>query len=136
MLSSAKVEVLENTVNYEEFAKNKCLTINSCIDSIYRNWVNSYEEFYGINPNGGSRHSSEEFERILRFIPVASLVKILRNSSSFIELIDTIAPGELPNKYRSPAFEVSFSSSGVVVGPLKPGWQEKESTQEEEPNVL
>lgn len=136
MLSSAKIGTIKESVNYQEFANNKCLRINSCIEDIYRNWINSYEDFYGIQGEYGSRHSSEELQTILRLIPIADLLKILRNSSEFINLIDGIAPGELPDKYRTPAFEISFSASGVTVGPLKDAWLPPESAPESETDVL
>lgn len=127
MLSSAKVESIKQSVNHQEFANNKCLRVNSCIEDIYRNWINSYEDFYGIQGENGSRHSSEELQTILRLIATPDLIKILKNSSAFIKLIDEIAPGELPDKYRTPAFEISFSASGVTVGPLKDAWLPPES---------
>lgn len=136
MLSTAKVGIIKESVNHQEFATNKCLRINSCIEDIYRNWINSYEDFYGIQGENGSRHSSEELQSILRLIPFTDLVKILKNSSAFIKLIDEIAPGELPEKYRTPAFEISFSASGVNVGPLKDAWLPPKSAAESETDVL
>ena len=136
MLSSAKIGTIQDTVNHQDFANNKCLRINSCIEDIYRNWINSYEDFYGIQGENGSRHSSEELQTILRLIPTHDLIKILKNSSAFIKLIDEIAPGELPDKYRTPAFEISFSASGVNVGPLKDAWLPPENAPEGEADVL
>lgn len=107
--------------NSQEHARNKVLRANQTQISIVKTWQDSYEDFYGIDSTG-SRYTSQQMQEIIDAISHPVFFQIANNSRAFVLFVDQIDPNFLEDKYKTPAFELTYTDTTVTVGELKPEW--------------
>lgn len=107
-----------------EHARNKILRANQFQQTVLTQWFATYHDFYGLEPNGGSRYTTAEMQAIINAMPEATARDIIADSGAFVAFVNKAAPGAIGQKYQSPAFEMTDDGTSITVGNLKPAWQE------------
>lgn len=120
---STAYPVPDEGFNSNEHARNKVLRANQTQDGIVQQWKGAYEDFYGLAPDSGSRYTSEQMQQILADMPFATCRAIMSASAKFVAFVDSVDPGALEDKWKSPAFEMTDDGNVITVGELKPAWQ-------------
>ena len=109
--------------NAIEHARNKILQVNQFQQLVLQQWIATYEEFYGLFPEGGSRYTTQQMQAVVDAMPAATARDIIADSAAFVSFVNTAAPGAIGDKYQSPAFEMTDDGITITVGDLKPAWQ-------------
>jgi len=106
-----------------EHARNKILRANQFQQLVLEQWIATYEDFYGLQPSGGSRYTTAEMQAVIDAMPATTARDIIADSGAFVSFVNTAAPGAIGDKYQSPAFEMTDDGATITVGELKPAWQ-------------
>lgn len=110
--------------NAIEHARNKILQANQFQQLVLQQWIATYEEFYGLFPEGGSRYTTQQMQAVVDAMPASTARDIIADSAAFVSFVNTAAPGAIGDRYQSPAFEMTDDGITITVGNLKPAWQE------------
>lgn len=121
--STGGYPVPDEGFNAIEHARNKILRANQFQQLVLQQWVATYEDFYGLQPSGGSRYTTAEMQAVIDAMPAATARDIIADSGAFVAFVNAAAPGAIGDKYQSPAFEMSDDGATITVGDLKPAWQ-------------
>ena len=127
---STAYPVPDEGFNSNEHARNKVLRANQTQEGIIHQWKGAYEDFYGLNPDGGSRYTPEQMQQILAAMPFSTCRDIMADSAAFVTFVDSAKPGALEDKWKSPAFEMTDDGNVITVGELKPAWQQPEAVSD------
>jgi len=106
-----------------EHARNKIIRANQFQQSVLSQWIATYLDFYGLAESGGSRYTTQEMQAIIDVMPASLARDIMRDSAEFVAFVNKAAPGEIADKYQSPAFAMSDDGQTITVGDLRPEWQ-------------
>ena len=106
-----------------EHARNKIIRANQTQEGIIQQWQSAYEDFYGRNPGGGSRYTSQQMQQILAAMPFDVCRDIMSDSAAFVAFVESAKPGALEDKYKTPAFALTDDGTTITVGDLKSAWQ-------------
>ena len=109
--------------NASEHARNKIIRANQFQQSVLSQWIATYLDFYGLAESGGSRYTTQEMQAIIDVMPASLARDIMRDSAEFVAFVNKAAPGEIADKYQSPAFAMSDDGQTITVGELRPEWQ-------------
>ena len=123
--STAGYPVPDEGFNAPEHARNKILRANQFQQLVLQQWVATYEDFYGLQPSGGSRYTTAEMQAVIDAMPATTARDIIADSGAFVSFVNTAAPGAIGDKYQSPAFEMTDDGNMITVGELKAEWQPK-----------
>lgn len=115
-----------------EHARNKILRANQFHDVVMRDYIATYEDFWGLLPEGGSRYTTEEMQSVLDAMPQSTAIDILQDSQQFVAFVLQAYPGMLPEKYHTSAWNFSIGQSGIQLIGLRDIWLPVEEEQEEE----
>jgi hypothetical protein len=115
-----------------EHAVNKVLRANQFQDLVVQQYKNTYEDFWGLNPEGGSRYSVEEMQAVLDAMPQVTAIDMLQDANAFVVYVTQAYPGKLEDKYHATAWEYTTGEAGIVVSGLREAWLPVEPEQEEE----
>ena len=113
--------------NALEHARNKILRANQFQQLVLQQWLATYEDFYGLQPGGGSRYTTAQMQAVIDAMPAATARDIIQDSGAFVAFVNQAAPGAIADKYQSPAFEMTDDGATITVGDLKPAWQQPET---------
>jgi len=113
------------TFDAVEHARNKVLRANQFQELVIQQFKNAYEDFWGLNPDGGSRYTAEEMQAILDVMPQTTAIDILGDSSRFVDYISAAYPNQLDEKYQEAAWEFTIGTNGIVITELRPEWMPK-----------
>jgi hypothetical protein len=125
--STAGYPVPDEGFNAPEHARNKILRANQFQQLVLQQWVATYEDFYGLQPGGGSRYTTAQMQAVIDAMPAATARDIIQDSGAFVAFVNQAAPGAIADKYQSPAFEMTDDGATITVGDLKPAWQQPET---------
>ena len=115
--------VPDEQFNASEHARNKILRANQFQQLVLSQWIDTYLDFYGLLPDGGSRYTTAQMQAIIDAMPAATARDIMGDSAAFVAFVNTAAPGAIADKYQSPAFAMSDDGQTITVGDLRPEWQ-------------
>ena len=121
--STGGYPVPDEGFNALEHARNKILQANQFQQLVLLQWTATYEEFYGLLPEGGSRYTTQQMQAVIDAMPAATARDIIADSAAFVSFVNTAAPGAIGDRYQSPAFEMTDDGITITVGDLKPAWQ-------------
>ena len=123
--STGGYPVPDERFNAIEHARNKILQANQFQRLVLQQWIATYEEFYGLLPEGGSRYTTAEMQSVIDAMPAVTARDIIADSAAFVSFVNTAAPGVIGDQYQSPAFEMTDDGNMITVGELKAEWQPK-----------
>jgi hypothetical protein len=106
----------------DEQASYKAFRANQTQDTIIQQWKSAYQEFYGLQPDGGSRYAPQQMQQLIAAMPVSTCRLIMSVSAAFVAFVDSAKPGALEDKWKSPAFEMTDDGITIEVGELKAAW--------------
>jgi hypothetical protein len=106
-----------------EHARNKIIRANQFQQLVLSQWIDTYLDFYGLLPDGGSRYTTAQMQAIIDAMPAATARDIMGDSAAFVAFVNQAAPGAIADKYQSPAFMMSDDGQQITVGDLRPEWQ-------------
>lgn len=106
-----------------EHARNKILRANQFQELVVSQFVATYEDFWGLRPEGGSRYTTQEMQSILDAMPMATAIDILTDAAGFKNYVNTAYPGQLPAKYHESAWDYTVGQTGITLTQLRPEWQ-------------
>jgi len=106
-----------------EHARNKIIRANQFQQLVLSQWIDTYLDFYGLLPDGGSRYTTAQMQAIIDAMPAATARDIMGDSAAFVAFVNQAAPGAIADKYQSPAFAMSDDGQQITVGDLRPEWQ-------------
>jgi len=106
-----------------EHARNKIIRANQFQQLVLSQWIDTYLDFYGLLPDGGSRYTTAQMQAIIDAMPAATARDIMGDSAAFVAFVNQAAPGAIADKYQSPAFVMSDDGQTITVGDLQPEWQ-------------
>ena len=115
--------VPEEQFSAAEHARNKILRANQFQKLVLEQWIATYLDFYGLLESGGSRYATQEMQAIIDAMPASTARDIMADSAAFVAFVNKAAPGEIADKYQSPAFAMSDDGQTITVGDLRPEWQ-------------
>ena len=121
--SAGGYPVPDESFNALEHARNKILQANQFQQLVLQQWIATYEEFYGLLPESGSRYTTQQMQAVVDAMPASTARDIIADSAAFVSFVNTAAPGAIGDKYQSPAFEMLDDGTSITVGDLKPVWQ-------------
>lgn len=121
--STGGYPVPDEGFNALEHARNKIQRANQFQQLVLQQWIATYEDFYGLQPSGGSRYTTAEMQAVIDAMPATTARDIIADSAAFVSFVNTAAPGAISDKYQSPAFEMADDGTVITVGELKPAWQ-------------
>lgn len=121
-------EVPTSIFNAQEHATNKVLRANQLEQTILQQFKASYEDFWGVSENAGSRYSVEEMQSILNILG-ATAIQIMTGAAGLVQFIDLAYPDVLESKYKAAAFDYSTGESGVILTGLNSAWAPVEPVQ-------
>ena len=113
----------EQTFDALDHARNKVLRANQFQDLVVQQYRNAYEDFWGLNPEGGSRYSVEEMQAILDAMPQATAADMLADAYQFVLYVTQAYPGELDAKYHDTAWDYTVGEAGIQVIALREAWE-------------
>jgi hypothetical protein len=125
--STGGYPVPDEGFNALEHARNKILRANQFQQLVLQQWLATYEDFYGLQPGGGSRYTTAQMQAVIDAMPAATARDIIQDSGAFVAFVNQAAPGAIADKYQSPAFEMTDDGATITVGDLKPAWQQPET---------
>jgi len=109
--------------NAIEHATNKVLRANQFEELVLAQFMATYEDFWGVQSNGGSRYTTEQMQQILNAMPMLTAIDILTDAGAFRSYLIRAYPDKLPEKYRVAAWDYTDGESGIVLTQLRPEWQ-------------
>lgn len=127
-------EIPQQKFDATDHARNKMLRANQTLEAFLRNYIQPFEDFWGVSGNdqtidgvtkfvgNGSRYTTEEMQQIMDVIGPADLVSLLTQAGAFIAFMEAAYPGMLPERYQQAAFNYTFGPSGIVLGELNHFW--------------
>lgn len=118
----------EQQFNIIEHAQNKILRANQLEETIVYQYKSSYESFWGVQLNQGSKYTVEQMQSILEAMPMSTAIQILTTSSNLVDYITKSY--NLPIEYQSSAFSYTFNENGIQLTELKEAWVKKEIVEE------
>jgi hypothetical protein len=121
--STGGYPVPDERFNALEHARNKILQANQFQQLVLQQWIATYEEFYGLLPEGGSRYTTAEMQSVIDAMPAVTARDIVADSAAFVAFVNHAAPGAIGDKYQLPAFDLADNGTSITVGDLKPAWQ-------------
>lgn len=110
----------EQQFNIIEHAQNKILRANQLEETIVYQYKSSYESFWGVQLNQGSKYTVEQMQSILEAMPMSTAIDILTKSASLVAYI--ITSYDLPIEYQSSAFSYEITENGIQLLELKSEW--------------
>ena len=113
-----------------DHARNKILRANQFQELVIQQYRNSFEDFWGLNPEGGTKYSVEEMQAVLDAMPQATAIDILQDSAGFVSYVMQAYPGTLEEKYQGSAWDYTIDANGITVTGLKPIWEKQEQQPE------
>ena len=113
-----------------EHARNKVLRANQFHELVVLQYKNSYEDFWGLHPEGDSRYSVAEMQSILDVLG-ATAIDMLSDAGAFVQYLATAYPGSIDAKYLDAAFDYSVGQSGITVTALKDVWKKPEEENDD-----
>lgn len=119
--------------NAREHAKNAVLRANQFAELVVQQFIMTYEDFWGLYPDGGSRYTAEQMQAKLEAMPMATAVDILNDAAAFKTFIAQAYPDTLPAKYQESAWNFTVDSQGLHITSLRPAWEP--ASEEDESNV-
>lgn len=111
-----------------DHARNKVLRANQFQDLVIQQYKNSFEDFWGLSPEGGTKYSVEEMQAVLDAMPQATAIDVLNDSAGFVAYLMQAYPGVLEEKYQSSAWDYTFDANGITVTGLKPIWEKQDES--------
>jgi hypothetical protein len=105
-----------------EHARNKILRANQFQELVIGQFIAAYEDFWGVDPNGGSRYTVEQMQAVLDDMPMATAMDILTDALGFKTYLETAYPGQLPEKYHESAWAYTADQNGITLTELRPAW--------------
>lgn len=114
-----------------EHARNKVLRANQFQDLVIQQYRNTYEDFWGLNPEGGSRYSVQEMQAILDAMPQTTAADILADAAAFVTYVTQAYPDKLESKYHDTAWDYTMGQSGIQVTALREAWVPVEEGESE-----
>jgi len=106
-----------------EHARNKIIRANQFQQLVLGQWIDTYLDFYGLLPDGGSRYTTAQMQATIDAMPAATARDIMGDSAAFVAFVNQAAPGVIADKYQSPAFVMTDDGQQITVGDLRPEWQ-------------
>lgn len=122
----------EQTFDALEHARNKVLRANQFQELVVQQYKNSYEDFWGLNPEGGSRYSVQEMQAIVDAMPQATAADILADAYAFVVYVTQAYPGQLEAKYHDTAWSYTVGEAGIQIVALREAWMPVEEEAEAE----
>lgn len=113
-----------------DHARNKVLRANQFQELVIQQYKNSFEDFWGLNPGGGTRYSVEEMQAVLDAMPQVTAIDVLQDSAGFVAYVIQAYPDVLEEKYQSSAWDYTADANGITVIGLKPAWEKQEEQPE------
>lgn len=113
-----------------DHARNKVLRANQFQELVIQQYKNSFEDFWGLSPEGGTKYSVEEMQSVLDAMPQATAIDILQDSAGFVAYVLQAYPGKLEEKYQGSAWDYTIDANGITVTALKPVWEKQEQQPE------
>ena len=133
--------------NAAEWITNKVLSVEQRKRQIIDSFILDYESFWGVSGaddvtvdeegvetttfvGNDCKHSQSEWQAMMDFMGV-DILAVLQDAAAQRDWIISVTdpaegeePGEftLPERYRTPAFELSYTAEGVTVGQLRDVW--------------
>jgi hypothetical protein len=114
-------EIPVASFNATEFATNKILRANQLQETILTQFKASYEDFWGVTPDGGSRHTTAEMQSILNVMG-GTAIEILTAAAGLVQFLDAAYPDVLDQKYRGAAFDYTIGQFGLTLTGLNSAW--------------
>jgi hypothetical protein len=109
------------TFNATEHATNKVLRANQLQETILQQFKSSYEDFWGVTVDAGSRHSVAQMQAITDVMG-ATAIQILTAAAGLVQFIDAAYPGVLEDRYKGAAFDYTIGQSGLTLTGLNSAW--------------
>lgn len=113
--------------NALDHARNKILRANQFQELVIQQYKNSFEDFWGLSPEGGTKYSVEEMQAVLDAMPQATAIDILQDSAGFVAYVMQAYPGKLDEKYQASAWNYTIDANGITVTGLKPIWEKQDA---------
>lgn len=113
-----------------DHARNKVLRANQFQELVIQQYKNSFEDFWGLSPEGGTKYSVEEMQAVLDAMPQATAIDILQDSAGFVAYVMQAYPDKLEEKYQASAWDYTIDANGITVTALKPVWEKQEQQPE------
>jgi hypothetical protein len=107
--------------NATEHATNKVLRANQLQETILQQFKSSYEDFWGVTVDAGSRHSVSQMQAIIDVMG-ATAIQILTAAAGLVQFIDAAYPGVLEDRYKGAAFDYTIGQSGLTLTGIKSAW--------------
>lgn len=111
-----------------EHARNKVLRANQFQELVVQQYKNTYEDFWGLFPDGDSRYTVDEMQSILDVLG-ATAIDMLTDAGAFVQYLATAYPGAVDEKYFDAAFDYTVGESGITVTALKDVWKKPEEEE-------
>jgi hypothetical protein len=145
-------EVPSASFDAHDHARNKVLRANQLEEEILRQFMSSYEDFWGVSGRyetihvdgqpvttfvgSGSRYSVEEMQAVLGILG-ATAISIMTAAAGLVQFIEAAYPGVLDDRYKVAAFEYTIGQSGITLTKLADAWSvplvESEPLVEQQP---
>ena len=109
-----------------DHARNKVLRANQFQELVIQQYKNAFEDFWGLNPDGGSRYTAQEMQAVLDAMPQSTAIDVLTDAGAFVTYIISAYPDQLPEKYQSAAWEYTVGENGIIVSSLKEAWEKED----------
>lgn len=110
-----------------DHARNKVLRANQFQELVIQQYKSSFEDFWGLNPEGGTKYSAEEMQAVLDAMPKATAIDILQDSAGFVAYVMQAYPGTLEEKYQGSAWDYTIDANGITVTGLKSIWEKQDA---------
>ena len=117
--------------NATEHATNKILRANQFEELVIQQFIAAYEDFWGLEPSGGSRYTTAQMQAILDAMPMITAVDILTDAAAFKTYINSAYTGKLPTKYHESAWDYTVNQNGITLTQLRSVWQVQEQVQQQ-----
>ena len=114
-------EVPVSTFNAQEHATNKVLRSNQLEETILQQFKSSYEDFWGVTVDAGSRHSVSQMQTVIDVMG-ATAIQILTAAAGLVQFIEAAYPGVLEDRYKGAAFDYTIGQSGLTLTGLNSAW--------------
>jgi len=112
-----------------DHARNKVIRANQFQELVIQQYKNAFEDFWGLNSDGGSRYTAQEMQAVLDAMPQSTAIDVLTDAGAFVTYITSAYPDQLPEKYQSAAWEYTVGENGIIVSSLKAAWEKQEQTE-------
>jgi hypothetical protein len=105
-----------------QHAANKVARANDFHDLVVATYQQTYRDFWGLLPSGGSVYSTEQMQAVVDAMPQSTAIQILQHAGAFAAYIATSYPGSLGVQFLDAAFDYTIDEDGLVIGSLKQEW--------------